>query len=158
MTFFISAYPSICPWKIAAGAAYAHGTQFLVYLPVVGAFYDKARAASSPEEVIKSKEAASTAIVGTSSLVSSVLQSYSVAALLKLTGVSSYEGAAVVGSLLFAVTTGPQLVSGFLVENKKQETLLSQAIVSLLDTVGLALALHWYSDSTAPAPAPLPTN
>lgn len=152
MTLIVSSYPSVCPWTIAVGAAYTHGTQFIVSLPVVGAFYHKARAASTPAEVLKSHEAASAAIAGSTSLISSVLQSYSVAALLKLANTTSYNGAAIVGSLLFAVTSGPQLVSGILIEGKKNEVILSQALVSLLDTVGLALALQWYTSDALAVP------
>lgn len=75
--------------------------------PVFGDTYQRAKAANSKEEFIKSKEATGAAIAYGSSFVGAGLQSYGVAALINATGTLSYKGAAALGSLIFAATAAP---------------------------------------------------
>jgi hypothetical protein len=82
-----------------------------VLTPIFGETYRRAQNADSKEEFIKSKEAASAAVLYGSTLVGSGVQTYAVAAVLNHCGVLSYKGAAYVGGLIFAATSVPQVCS-----------------------------------------------
>jgi hypothetical protein len=75
--------------------------------PIFGETYRKAQGSESKKEFIKSKEGASAAALYGSTVVSCGVQTYAVAAILNHTGVLSYKGAAYVGGLIFAATSGP---------------------------------------------------
>lgn len=145
-TIVNTAFPCIAPSAIAIGTGYAHLTSFILSRPVLGPAFQKCKSVSRPEEFAKSREAANSVMFLGSSLVGSAVQSYAVSAILKLTGVASYKAAAVIGSLLFAVTSGPSIVSGLTVSKVAPEMLFAQTVTSLLDTVGLALVLTWWHD------------
>lgn len=145
-TIVNTSFPCIAPSAIAIGAGYTHLTTFLLSRPVLGPAFQKVKTCTRPEEFAKSREAANSLIFLGSSLVGSGVQSYAVSALLKLTGVASYKAAAIVGALLFAVTTGPAVIADLTVTKTAPEQLFAQAVTSLLDTVGLALVLTWWHD------------
>lgn len=75
--------------------------------PLFGQTYQRAKAANTKEEFIKSKEAAGAAAAWGTSFVGAGLQSYGVAALINATGTLSYKGAAYLGGLIFAATAAP---------------------------------------------------
>lgn len=75
--------------------------------PLFGETYNKVKTSNSKEEFLRSKEAASAATAYGSSLVGSAIQTYGVAALLNVTGILTYKGAAYMGGLIFAATTVP---------------------------------------------------
>lgn len=75
--------------------------------PLFGQTYQRAKAANTKEEFIKSKEAAGAAVALGTSFVGAGLQSYGVAALINATGTLSYKGAAYLGGLIFAATAAP---------------------------------------------------
>lgn len=149
-----SSLPTICPWTLAVGAGYTHATHFIVGRPALGALYHKARAATTPADVLKSEEAATAAVRGSSSVLVSLLQTYGTASLLKLAGSTNYKGASIIGTLLFAATAAPQLVSSILLQKKTLDVVLSEVAVQLLDTVGLALMIQWYRNRAGPTPIP----
>lgn len=139
-------FPKVSPLAVAIGAAYSHVSSFIIQRPVFGALYQKAKSVETDEQaksVAQSEEAKSALASYGTSAVASAVQSYGVAALLKLTGTTTYKAASILGTLLFAVVTGPQLVTGFFVDSKPVDVLAAQSFVSLLDTVGLSLVLTW---------------
>ena len=77
--------------------------------PVFGDTYNRARAADTKEEFLKSKEAAATATAWGSSLVGSALQTYGVGALINATGTLTYKGSAYLGTLILAATSAPSV-------------------------------------------------
>lgn len=84
---------------------------YAVLTPVFGQTYQRAKSADTKEEFIRSKEATSAAVAWGTSLVGSALQSYGVGALINATGTLSYKGAAYLGGLIFAATSGPTVSS-----------------------------------------------
>merc|ERR1712000_506492 len=89
-----------------------HGVELAVLPPLFGQTYNRAKAANTKEEFVKSKEASSAAVAWGTTLVGSALQAYGVGALINATGTLSYKGAAYLGGLVFAATAAP----GFLVQ------------------------------------------
>lgn len=86
-----------------------HAASLAVLGPVFGDTYNRAQAANSKEEFVKSKEAASAAAAWGTSLVGSAVQSYGVGALINATGTLSYKGAAYLGSLIFFASSAPSV-------------------------------------------------
>lgn len=140
----INYFPSVKPSAIVVGLAFNHISNMLGCHPIFGSAFKKAESSDTKEEFIKSKEAAGAAVAYGSTLFGSGIQSYSIAALLKAAGVSSYKEASYVGGLVFAVTSLPVLGSNLLIEKRQPDIVLIRAISSLLDTVGVALALTWW--------------
>ena len=97
------------PSAIALGTVFNHAAALAVLGPVFGDTYQRAQAANSKEEFLKSKEAASAAAAWGSSLVGSALQTYGVGALLIQTGTLSYKGAAYMGGLIFLASSAPSV-------------------------------------------------
>lgn len=99
--------PPVKPSAIALGTVFSHGVELAVMAPLFGQTYQRAKAANTKEEFIKSKEAAGAAVAWGTSFVGAGLQSYGVAALINATGTLSYKGAAYLGGLIFAATAAP---------------------------------------------------
>jgi hypothetical protein len=99
--------PPVKPSAIALGTAFNHGIELAVLAPIFGQTYQRAKAANTKEEFIRSKEASGAALAWGSSLIGSALQSYGVGALINATGTLSYKGAAYLGSLIFFATSAP---------------------------------------------------
>lgn len=78
-----------------------------VLSPLFGQTYQRAKAANTGEEFLRSKEAASAAAAWGTTLVGSALQSYGIGALINATGTLSYKGAAYLGGLIFMATSAP---------------------------------------------------
>lgn len=93
--------------------------------PLLGQTYQRAKAADTKEEFLRSKEASGAAVAWGTSLVGSALQSYGVGALINATGTLSYKGAAYLGSLIFLATSAPTvslcLLPPFLASRQRQE-------------------------------------
>lgn len=141
------AFPSISFVPIIIGTAYSEISSFLIQRPVFGAVWSKAQSATHPKEFIEAKESQTAAASLTTSSVASVFQSYGVNALLHLTNVVSYKGAAIVGGLLFAAQSGPQIVYSIFVAKAPIDVIVSTIAVKLLNTVGLSLALQGYNQN-----------
>jgi len=99
------------PSAIALGTIFNHAASLAILAPVFGDTYNRAQAANSKEEFLKSKEAAGAAAAWGSSLVGSAIQSYGVGALINATGTLSYKGAAYLGSLIFMASSAPSVCS-----------------------------------------------
>lgn len=141
------AFPVVDALSIIVGTAYSNATSFIIQRPVFGALWSKSQTALHPREVLESKEAQAAAGSALTSFASAALQSYGVGALLRLTNVTNYKGAAILGTLLFAAQSAPQVVVNFFVAKQPVDVVLSTIAVRLLDTVGLALALQAYHAS-----------
>jgi len=137
--------PPVKPSAIAFGTA----ASLTALSPIFGETYRKAQDSESKREFIKSKEAASAAALYGSTVIGCGVQTYAVAAILNHTGVLGHKGAAYVGGLIFAATSGPALVSQIFQERRPFEAVAAKAAVGLLDTVGLAVLLSWWG--TRPA-------
>lgn len=137
-------WPPVKPSAIAIGTAFTHASSLLTSAPVFGALFDKARAADTRDEVLKSKEAASAASVYGSSLIGSGLQTYGVAALLNLTGTVTYKGASYLGTLLFIISSTPAVINAVVLEKRPFELVAAKVIATLLETIGLSLTLTWW--------------
>ena len=138
-----------------------------VLTPLFGATYQRAKAANTKEEFVRSKEATSAAVAWGTTLVGSALQSYGVGALINATGTLSYKGAAYLGALIFAATaapgvswaqpgfcmmilTPPQYLSQIFSEKRPLETVGVSAVAKIFETVGLATFLTWWGTRTNP--------
>lgn len=99
--------PPVKPSAIALGTAFNHGIELAVLSPLFGQTYQRAKAANTKEEFVRSREASSAAVAVGTSLVGSALQAYGVGALINATGTLSYKGAAYLGALIFAATSAP---------------------------------------------------
>lgn len=153
LTFAISpAFPSVCPLSIIVGTAFSEATSFVVQRPVLGAVFQKAHRSTSNKEILESKETQNAFASLVTSVSASALQSYAVSALLKLTNVTSYKGAAIIGSLILAVQNGPALVEHLFVAKLPFDVVLASLALKAVDTVGLALAIQAYRQSGSSAP------
>ncbi|KAF8250667.1 DUF1761-domain-containing protein [Wilcoxina mikolae CBS 423.85] len=148
-SYTIDYLPPVKPSAIALGTVFNHAANLAVLTPIFGETYRRAQHADSKEEFIKSKEAASAAVLYGSTLVGSGIQTYAVAAVLNHCGVLSYKGAAYIGGLIFAATSVPQLVTQVFQERRPAELVAVKAAVSAVDTIGLSLFLTWWG--TMPA-------
>lgn len=101
--------PPVKPSAIALGTFFNHGVELAVLGPVFGQTYQRAKAANTKEEFVRSKEASGAAIAWGTSFVGSALQSYGVGALINATGTLTYRGAAYLGGLIFAATAAPSV-------------------------------------------------
>ena len=101
--------PPVKPSAIALGTVFNHVASLAILAPVFGDTYNRAQAANSKEEFLKSKEAAGAAAAWGTSLVGSAIQSYGVGALINATGTLSYKGAAYLGSLIFMASSAPSV-------------------------------------------------
>lgn len=133
---------------IAIGTLFTHTSSLLPSLPVFGAAFQNARKADTAEDALKSKETASAAIVYTSSLTGSALQTYAVSALINITGTITYKGASYLGGLLFLISSVPSVINNVLLEQRPVDVVLAKVAASLLETVGLALTLTWWGTRT----------
>ena len=95
------------PSAIALGTVFNQTVETAVLAPLLGQTYQRAKAADTKEEFLRSREASSAAVTWSTSLVGSALQSYGVGALINATGTLSYKGAAYLGSLIFLATSAP---------------------------------------------------
>lgn len=102
-----SDFPAVKPSAIAIGVAFNQVASVAVLAPLFQETYQKYKATHNSEEVIKSREAATTAAAWGSSLVGSALQTYGVGALINATGTLSYKGAAYLGGLVFFASAAP---------------------------------------------------
>jgi hypothetical protein len=118
--------------------------------PVFGQTYQRAKAANTKEEFIKSKEASGAAVAWGTSLVGSALQAYGVGALINATGTLSYKGAAYLGALIFAATSAPTYISQLFAEKRPIDTVAVGATAKLFETIGLATFLTWWGTRTNP--------
>merc|ERR1712093_264989 len=77
--------PPVKPSAIALGTFFNHGVELAVLSPLFGQTYNRAKAANTKEEFVKSKEASSAAVAWGTTLVGSALQAYGVGALINAT-------------------------------------------------------------------------
>ncbi|KAL2757988.1 hypothetical protein ACRALDRAFT_2025671 [Sodiomyces alcalophilus JCM 7366] len=142
--------PPVKPSAIALGTAFNHTAELAILTPLFGATYQRAKAANTKEEFLKSKEASSAAVAWGTSLVGSALQSYGVGALINATGTLSYKGAAYLGALIFAATSAPGYLNELLIERRPLDTVGVSFLAKALETVGLSLVLTWWGTRTNP--------
>ncbi|KAK0635886.1 hypothetical protein B0T17DRAFT_517563 [Bombardia bombarda] len=142
--------PAVKPSAIALGTIFNHTTELVIMTPLFGQTYQRAKAANSKEEFIKSKEATSTAVAWGSSLVGSALQSYGVGALINATGTLSYKGSAYLGALIFAASSAPGFLNEIFVEKRTLETVGVSVLAKLVETIGLSVFLTWWGTRTNP--------
>ncbi|KAF4977766.1 hypothetical protein FZEAL_5732 [Fusarium zealandicum] len=142
--------PPVKPSAIALGTAFNHGIELAVLAPVFGQTYQRAKAANTKEEFIRSKEASGAALAWGSSLVGSALQSYGVGALINATGTLSYKGAAYLGSLIFFATSAPGYIAQIFVEKRPLDTVGVSLATKLIETLGLSVFLTWWGTRTNP--------
>ncbi|KAK9454823.1 hypothetical protein V1511DRAFT_370022 [Dipodascopsis uninucleata] len=137
-------FPQVKPSAIALGTAFSHGSGLLLSAPVFGSAYERARKADTPEEFIKTKEAASALSVWGSSLVGSAIKTYAVSVILQSTGTLTNKGALYIGSLLFAIQTVPNLLIGVFQEKRPLDYVVAKLGSQILDTIGLSFVLNWW--------------
>ncbi|KAK7753922.1 hypothetical protein SLS62_004020 [Diatrype stigma] len=118
--------------------------------PLLGQTYQRAKAADTKEEFLRSKEASGAAVAWGTSLVGSALQSYGVGALINATGTLSYKGAAYLGSLIFLATSAPTYLNQLFTEKRTLDTIAVGATAKVFETVGLSLFLTWWGTRTNP--------
>lgn len=103
--------PAVKPSAIALGTVFNHAAELAVLTPLFGQTYQRAKAANTKEEFLRSREATGAAIAWGTAFVGSGLQAYGVGALINATGTLSYKGAAYLGGLIFAATSAPTVRS-----------------------------------------------
>ncbi|KAL1896427.1 Nuclear envelope morphology protein 1 [Ceratocystis pirilliformis] len=139
-----SGFPKVKPSAILLGTVFNHATEMAVLSPIFGETYKRAKVSNTKEEFMKSKEASGAAIVYSSSLVGSALQSYGVGALINATGTLSYTGAAYLGGLVFLATSAPGYISQLFAERRPLDTVGVSVAAKLVESLGLSLLLTWW--------------
>ncbi|KXJ90892.1 hypothetical protein Micbo1qcDRAFT_163554 [Microdochium bolleyi] len=142
--------PPVKPSAIALGTVFNHGVELAVLTPLFGQTYQRAKAANTKEEFLRSKEATSAAVAWGTSLVGSSLQAYGVGALLNATATLSYKGAAYLGGLIFLATSAPTYIAQLFTEKRAAETVAVGAAAKVVETIGLSLFLTWWGTRTNP--------
>ncbi|RYO90692.1 hypothetical protein DL766_006181 [Monosporascus sp. MC13-8B] len=142
--------PPVKPSAIALGTVFNQTVETAVLSPLFGQTYQRAKAADTKEEFLRSKETASVAVAWGTSLVGSALQSYGVGALINATGTLSYKGAAYLGSLIFMATSAPTYLNQLFTERRTLDTVAVSATTKIFETVGLSLFLTWWGTRTNP--------
>ncbi|KAL2157640.1 hypothetical protein VTH06DRAFT_5121 [Thermothelomyces fergusii] len=142
--------PAVKPSAIALGTVFNHTAELAVLTPLFGQTYQRAKAADSKEEFLRSREATGAAVAWGTALVGSALQSYGVGALINATGTLSYKGAAYLGGLIFAATSAPTFINQLLVEKRAIEQVGVSILAKLFETVGLSVFLTWWGTRTNP--------
>merc|ERR1712093_966958 len=141
--------PPVKPSAIALGTFFNHGVELAVLSPLFGQTYNRAKAANTKEEFVKSKEASAAVAWGTT-LVGSALQAYGVGALINATGTLSYKGATYLGGLIFAASAAPGLLVQAFSERRPLDTVGVSVLAKLFETVGLSVFLSWWGTRTNP--------
>ncbi|KAL6857622.1 hypothetical protein ACO1O0_005063 [Amphichorda felina] len=142
--------PAVKPSAIALGTFFNHGVELAVLSPLFGQTYQRAKAADTKEEFIRSKEACGAAVAWGTTLVGSALQSYGVGALINATGTLSYKGAAYLGGLIFAATSAPGILAQVFSEKRPLDTVGVSIAAKLFETVGLSVFMTWWGTRTNP--------
>lgn len=141
-------WPHVKPSALAIGTLFTHASSLLTNGPIFAECFKKARAADSPEEAFKSREAASAGKVWGSSLIGSAFQTYGVAALINLTGTVTLKGGAYLGGLIFIVSSTPSVINAVVLEKRPLDLVIAKIVATLLETVGLSLTLTWWGTRT----------
>merc|ERR1712098_897651 len=126
------------------------GVELAVLSPLFGQTYNRAKAANTKEEFVKSKEASSAAVAWGTTLVGSALQAYGVGALINATGTLSYKGAAYLGGLVFAATAAPGFLVQIFSERRPLDTVGVSFAAKIFETVGLSMFMTWWGTRTNP--------
>ncbi|KAM0333349.1 hypothetical protein ACHAQA_002010 [Verticillium albo-atrum] len=142
--------PPVKPSAIALGTIFNHTAELAILTPLFGQTYQRAKAANSKEEFVKSREASSAAVAWGTSLVGSALQAYGVGALINATGTLSYKGASYLGALIFAATAAPGYISEVFIEKRALDTVGVSVLAKVFETVGLSVFLTWWGTRTNP--------
>ncbi|KAJ1326488.1 DUF1761 family protein [Microdochium nivale] len=142
--------PPVKPSAIALGTVFNHAVELAVLTPLLGQTYQRAKAANTKEEFLRSKEATSAAVAWGTAFVGSGLQAYGVGALLNATATLSYKGAAYLGGLIFLATSSSTYIGQLFTEKRAAETVAVGATAKLVETVGLSLFLTWWGTRTNP--------
>ena len=142
--------PPVKPSAIALGTFFNHGVELAVLSPLFGQTYNRAKAANTKEEFVKSKEASSAAVAWGTTLVGSALQAYGVGALINATGTLSYKGAAYLGGLVFAATAAPGFLVQIFSERRPLDTVGVSFAAKIFETVGLSMFMTWWGTRTNP--------
>jgi len=142
--------PSVKPSAIALGTVFNHAAELAVLTPLFGQTYQRAKAANTKEEFLRSREATGAAIAWGTAFVGSGLQAYGVGALINATGTLSYKGAAYLGGLIFAATSAPTFISQLFVEKRALEQVGVSVLAKLFETVGLSVFMTWWGTRTNP--------
>ncbi|KAL2132877.1 hypothetical protein VTI74DRAFT_3191 [Chaetomium olivicolor] len=142
--------PAVKPSAIALGTIFNHTVEIAVLSPIFGQTYQRAKAANTKEEFIRSREATGAAVAWGTALVGSALQSYGVGALINATGTLSYKGAAYLGGLIFMATSAPTFIGQLFVEKRAFEAVGVSVLAKLFETVGLSVFMTWWGTRTNP--------
>jgi len=142
--------PPVKPSAVALGTLFSQTAELAVLSPLFGQTYQRAKAASTKEEFLQSKEASSAAVAYGTTLVGSALQSYGVGALINATGTLSYKGAAYLGGLIFMATSAPAIVAQVFTEKRPLDLVGMGIAAKLVETVGLSMFLTWWGTRTNP--------
>lgn len=142
---FNPGFPSVSPFTVVVGAGYAQLSSYIVQRPFFAALAKRAQQDEDFKKTVVSPEAETVTVSIATNLLSSSVQSYALTALLHLANVVSYKGAAILGTLVLATQSGPKFVSDLILQREPVDVVLSSIAVKLLDTVGLALFLQWYT-------------
>ncbi|KEZ38740.1 hypothetical protein SAPIO_CDS10768 [Scedosporium apiospermum] len=143
-------FPAVKPSAIAIGTAFNQTVELAVLSPLFGQTYQRAKAANTKEEFLRSREASSAAVAWGTTLVGSALQSYGVGALINATGTLTYKGAAYLGGLIFLATSAPTYIAQVLQEKRPLDTVGVSVAAKLVETVGLSVFLTWWGTRSNP--------
>ncbi|EPY53014.1 DUF1761 family protein [Schizosaccharomyces cryophilus OY26] len=145
MSLVYSLVPYVRPSAIVLGVAFDHAASFMVYGPLMGDLWKKAMSPtpqhvhSAPCSPIKKAT-----ITYSSNLISACVQTYSIAALLQLTGTVSMKGAFYVGLYVFGASGLPDMVDYIFTEKRGCSYTLVKTISSFVKTVGMSVVLLGY--------------
>lgn len=136
--------PYVRPSAILLGIAFDHAASFLVYGPLMGDIWKRAMSTAPHVEYDAGSKTKKVATTYVSNFLSTAVQSYSIAALLQLTGTVTLKGAFFVGLYVFGASGLPDVVDYMFTESRGTPYILVKTISSLVKSVGLSVALIGY--------------
>ncbi|OLL26875.1 UPF0591 membrane protein [Neolecta irregularis DAH-3] len=134
-------FPTIRPTALLVGCIADFAAASLIQGPIAGATWDRAMRADKNSEFWRNNQNQNAVATYGASFISSVVQSYAIAALINLTGTVTYKGAASLGVLVFAATSVPSAASALYYEARPLEYVLIKAAGHIVSTVGLTTVL-----------------
>ncbi|EPX73933.1 DUF1761 family protein [Schizosaccharomyces octosporus yFS286] len=145
MSLVYSLVPYVRPSAIVLGVAFDHAASFLVYGPLMGDLWKKAMSPAPLHTQTSTSSPAKKAVTTyTSNILSTCIQTYSIAALLQLTGTISMKGAFYVGLYVFGASGLPDVVDYIFTEKRGCSYTLVKTVSSFVKSVGMSMVLLGY--------------
>ncbi|EEB09421.1 DUF1761 family protein [Schizosaccharomyces japonicus yFS275] len=144
MSSYFSYFPYVRPSAILLGSAFNYAADFMVYGPLMGNTWAKVMRNEEEFECCKGSLKKQATCSFLSKSVGTLIQAYSIGALLQLTGTVSYKGAFYLGLYVYGATAVHDMVDFLFLEKRSMAYAAIKSIAAFIKTVGLPVLLLGY--------------